>query len=182
MTITLQPFKANDTNEAVMRDIALPTLEDLGNERDTFYNECWESYLLGDILYELIRDPMSGVITQDVYRQSFPAIHELFTAPGTFEFYLSVFRSIWGENVDVEFVVPGPGQLTINLDVLDFELGLFAARKIVDSGYIRDLVVTEDGDNIVFQGSKGIKTQKQANALIYEISMHGVYTIINLTL
>lgn len=182
MTVTLQPFKENDALEAMIRDCALPTLQELGLQRDAFYEGAYTAYPLGEILYDLVRDPMSGVITREIFTTSFFAIHGLFTRPGTFEFYMQVFRTIFGENVDVEFTVPAPGKLLINTSVLDTESFNILARRVEDGAYVYYNLVTSDGDLIVGLGAKGIKTQGEVNALMFEISVAGVWTVCTLSL
>lgn len=179
---TLQPFKPNDEIEPRVRDCALNVLNTLGAERDTMYGEAWLAAPLGDVLYALGRDPMVGVITPDIYRVAFPAIHQLFTRPGTFEYYLTVFRAIFGDAVEIEFTVPGPGKLLINAHALDPETFYLLARKIVSNVYQYSRITTEAGDPIIAVGTKGIKTQQEMDALIFEISVAGVWTVCTLTL
>lgn len=179
MTTTMKPFRENDADEATATAIAMPTLTALGVDRTTMFNECFACYLLGDVLYDLGRDPMSDVITREVYRTSFPAIHDLFTRPGTFEFYLSVFRKIFPDDVDVEFTIPAPGKLEITISSLTLEEFGLLVRQIVDDVYVYSTLVTSDtNDPIVGHGTKGIKTQSEMEGLIVEISAYGVYTTV----
>lgn len=174
---TLQAFKENDPVEAQMKAVLLAALAPLSSDRDAMYADCYNSYPLGDVLYDLERDPLSDVITRDVYRASFPAIHELFTAPGTFEFYLSVFRKIFPEDVDLQFAIPGPGKLTITVNSLTLEEFGLLARQIVDDLYIYSNLVTSNlNELIIGHGAKGIKTQSEMDALTVEISAYGIFT------
>lgn len=161
--------------------VMIPTIQSLGVDHDTFFDEAFASYLLGDVLWNLDRDPLVGVVTKEVFRSSFPAIHELFTRPGTFEFYLSVFRKIFSADVDIEFEIPGPGQLVINVSAITYENFGILTREIVDDVYVYSNLVTSDlNEPIVGQGVVGIKTQAEMEGLISEISAYGVYTEINL--
>lgn len=181
--MTLQSFKANDVIEPRVAGCFLPVLEDLEDERDAMYADAYNAAPLGDVLFELGRDPLVGVITAEIYRDSFPAIHELFTRPATFEYYLTVFRAIFGENVNVTFTVPAPGKLLINADALDPETFRLLARKIVNNSYLYNLIVTSDtADHITAIGTQGIKTQNEMNALIFELSVAGIWTVCTLTL
>ena len=178
----MQAFKENDTTEARVAATYIPTvLQTLGADRDTMFANCFICYLLGDVLYNLDRDPLVGVITQDVYRSSFPAIHDLFTRPGTFEFYLALFRKIFADDTDIQFTIPGPGQLTITIEAETIEDFNILVRQIVDDAYVNSTLVTSDAqDPILGQGVKGIKTQSQIDGLIAEISMYGIVTVANL--
>lgn len=180
--MTLQAFKANDTIEPKVRDAALPTLEDLGAERDTFYEEAYEAFPLGDVLYDLARDPLAGVLARGTFRTSFFAIHELFTRPGTFEFYLEVFRAIWGEDADVTFSVPAPGKLLITIGEItlgDFEL---LARRIEGAVYVYDTLTDQAGETLIVRDFLGVKTEAEVDALVHEISPAGVWVQASLAL
>lgn len=177
----MQKFKENDATESVMTAILMPSLDDVGIAHDDFFADCFNNYFFGDVLYALDRDPMVGVITQEVYRTSFPAIHELFTAPGTFEFYLSVFRKIFSDSVDVEFTIPGPGQLAIDVNALTLDSFNLMTREIVGDVYVYSRLVTSDlNEPILGHGTKGIKTQSEIEGLLSEISAYGVFTTIEL--
>ncbi len=177
----MQLFKENDITEPLITGLAMPTLVELGLERDAFFLNAFTCYLLGEVLFDLERDPLASVITREVYRTSFPAIHELFTRPGTFEFYMDVFRKVFTEDVDVEFVIPGPGRLQINITALGFESFYILTRRIVDDAYVYERLVTSDAnDPIVGRGTRGIKTQEEIEGLMAEISAYGVFTEVTL--
>lgn len=176
-------FKINDPTELQVANLALPILEALGLDRDAFYEGAPTCLLLGDILFDLDRDPVASAITRDVYRTSFFAIHRLFTQPGTFEFYLEVFRAIFTQDTEILFEIPGPGKLLISINGLVYDTFELLARDIVDDVYVYSNVVTSDlNDRILLQGTRGIKTQTEIDNLIPEISCYGVYTVVDLTL
>ena len=171
----MQAFKETDEIEKKVRDILLPLLTVTSNEKTEMYNGAYTAYPLGDVLYDLMRSPLARNMSKESFRTSFFAIHELFTRPGTFEFYMDVFRAVFGDDVDVEFTVPAPGKLLINVEALDIVNDLFMARSIVDNQYVQDEVIDEVGDNIVFQGTQGLKTQREVEALIYELYPAGLW-------
>jgi len=181
MSTALQAFKPNDLIEPKVRDALIGFSDLRDSELDEFFEGAYECYVLGDVLY-LTGHPMSGVIQQDVFRMSFPSIHQLFTRPGTFEFYLEVFRAVWGEDVVVEFDVPDPGKLLINIDSLALILFDALAREIIDNAYVFHEIMTDAGDNLAFQGSQGIKTQEEAEALVNEFRPAGIWTETTLTI
>lgn len=180
--IELQRFKDNDETEAKVIAVAMPTLNALSEDHDDFYNGANTAYGLGEVLYDLDRDPMSGVITRDVFIKSFPAIHQLFTRPGTFEFYLSVFRSIWGNTVTIEFDVPSPGVLTINAVVLELDEFNLIAREIFNNLYEFNEIIDQQGDNIEVRDQIGIKTESEIDALMNELAPEGIFVVTTLTL
>jgi hypothetical protein len=178
----LQRFKDNDITEAKVIEVAMPTLELIGSNLDDFWQGAFTSYLLGEVLYDLDRDPMSGVISRTIFRQIFPEIHQIFTRPGTFEFYLTIFRAIWGEDVEIEFVVPDEGRLQINASNLPIEEFNLLLREIVSDEYVYSELVDHAGDFIMLQDKAGIKNQSELDALINEISPAGIFTETTLTL
>ncbi len=173
--IALQPFKENDVLEGKVTNAFLTPLVTRDTELDAFFNGAFTCFALGDVLFTLSRDPLAGVISQNVYRKSFFAIHNLFTRPGTFEFYMEVFKAVWGDDVVVEFTIPGPGKLLISVEAVNVTLDNFMARKIVSGAYVYEEVIDEDGDNIVFQGIQGLKTQAEADALLNELYPAGIW-------
>lgn len=179
--IALQRFKENDAMEGKFIAVAMPILELLGEDRNQFFTEAFNCFLLGDILYELDRDPMAGVITQEIFRESFPAIHQLFSRPGTFEFYLTVFRSIWGPEVVVQFTVPSPGVLHIEIQAVDIAEFTFLLREIVNDEYVYSDLIDESGNLILAQDKVGTKSQAEVDALINELSPYGIFITANLT-
>lgn len=179
--IALQRFKENDETESKVIAVAMPTLNALGGERDDFFNGATTAFGLGEVLYDLDRDPMSGVISRDVFVKSFPAIHQLFTRPGTFEFYLEVFRSIWGNSVEIEFDVPSPGVLTINAVVLELDQFNLAAREIFNDLYEFNEIIDHENDNIVIRDTIGIKTASEIDALMNELAPEGIFVVTTLT-
>jgi len=178
--IKLQRFKESDETEAKVIAVAMPILDDLGEARDEFYEGAYSAWPLGELLYDLKKDPLSGVITRDVFVRSFPAIHQLFTRPGTFEFYMTVFRQIWGDNVQIVFGIPSPGVLTINAKVLDVENFFLVARRIFGPDYVYDPIVDHEGDNILVRATVGIKTQTEISALMNELAPAGIFVITTL--
>jgi hypothetical protein len=180
--MTLQAFKENDLVERKVRDAFLPLLDQLGIDRDSFYEGAYESYVLGDVIYTLKSSPLAGPISQDIFRQSFFAIHDFFTFPGTFEFYLKVFRAVWGADVGVEFQIPAPGKLIINVQALTLQVDDLLARRIVNNAYVYDEILDHAGNNIGLQGRMGIKTQSEADALIKELYPAGLWVELNLEL
>lgn len=175
-----QLFKLNDELEQKVFDTFSFSTMLTGLEMTIFYQNANEAYPLGDALYILNRDPMAGVLLPETFRESFPEIHSQFTRPGVFEFYLNVLRKIWGETANIEFVIPAPGKLNINIEALTLELLTFTARKIENNTYIFEDIETQAGETLVFQGTQGIKDQREANALVREIAPQGIFTQINL--
>lgn len=172
--MALEAFKPNDPVEAKVLNAFLAACSIIALDLDEYYDGCDEAFPFGDVLFDT-GHPLAGVLTKEVFRTSYPAIHELFTRAGSFEFYLSVFRSVWGEDVEIEFTIPAPGKLEINIEALAATGDDALARSIVDDVYVYDELTTDAGDNLIFQGSTGIKTQRETDALVRELHPAGVW-------
>lgn len=171
-----QFFDPNSELEKRVFGLLAPKTDQLALDKKEFYEGAYECAVLGDVLYDLDIDPLSGKVSPEVFRMGFYAFHNLYTRPGTFEYYLDVFRAVFGDQVEIEFTIPRPGALYINVQSLDAVLDDFVARRIEDNEYFYDEVVTHDGDNIAFQVTRGIRSQSEIDALMHELSTYGIYT------
>lgn len=176
----MQAFKENDPKELKVRSSFDPALSLISSNRSEFYEGAYTSYGLGQILFNLKNDPMARLVDLETFLESYPAFHELFTRPGTFEFYLQLFRSIWGDQVEVEFIIPAPGHLKINISALTSRLDSFGAREVSGNAYQYHEVSDHEGDILMFQTSQGIKTQEEVNRMIVELHPQGIFLEINL--
>src|SRR5690606_36224033 len=112
-----QAFKENDTKEQKVFNAFFPILNLIDADKDSFHEQAYLTEELEELLYDLKRSTLSDTIERDTFIRAFSAIHNLFKRPGTFEFYLDVFRLIWGEDVEVEFTQE-PGKLLIDVTAL----------------------------------------------------------------
>lgn len=177
----MQYFKG-DADELKMIAVATPAMDTVSSDKDDFLAGCYEAAPLGDIIYEDARSPLANAIVQDIFRTSFKQIFDAFIESGTFESYLTVFQKIFGEEVVVEFTVPDPGKLQINIEADGVELSDALVREIQDNQYILDELIDDEDDNIAFQTLKGFTSQYELEQMLFELVPAGVYTEINLTL
>jgi hypothetical protein len=177
----IQAFKENDATELKVRNCFVDLLSRLSADRDDFYSGAYMAYPLGDVL-AATGSPVSESIDPEVFRQSFFSLYESFQRPGTFEFYLSLIRTIWGADVEVEFTVPSPGTLEIDITALSSVANLALARRIEDNEYVDDEILDHDGDNLIFQGTQGLQTQREADAIFLELAPIGIWTVVTLSI
>lgn len=181
--MSVQYFKGDD-NEKKFDASAQTILAALSNQLDEFFAGAYRCKPLGDLLWENNRAPLAKAIKQEVFRDAFAEIFDAFLVAGTFESYISVFKKIFGEAVEVTFTVPGPGILDIDIVADGFEASNFIARHIEGADYVYDNVVYLDGDgtdNIVFQTVKGFTAQYELEQMLKEMVPIGISTHITLS-
>jgi len=155
----MQFYKQTDPIERQFYDAGEPTCSDLGMQKDLFFEDAYSCFILGELLYDEGLAPLSNAIPRPIFSSSFSVLFDVFLEAGSFESYLVVFRKIFGDEVEVTFTVPAPGQLEIAIVATEVELSDFVARRIEAGAYVLEEVIDWDGDNIAFQSIKGFQSQ-----------------------
>lgn len=176
-----QYFKG-DATELKYYESTTEITQTLGVELTEFFDEAYACFILGELIWDNELSPLSTAIPRDIFRESFSAIFDSFLFTGSFESYMTVFRSIFGEDVEVTFTVPAPGKLNIDIVALNVVLYDFVARYINDDEYILDEIIDDEGDNIAFQSIKGFESQYELERMLFEMVPVGIFTEITLTL
>lgn len=177
----MQYFKGDDT-EVKFYESGKPILDLLSSAKDEFFDQAYACFALGELLYDLNLSPLANAIERNIFRESFSVIFEAFTLAGSFESYLTVFRNIFGDDVVVEFTVPAPGKLEINIEAQGVQLYDIMVRRIVGGAYVLDELVDEVNDNIVARLPKGFQTEYEVMQMLYEMVPDGVFTTVSLTI
>lgn len=178
----MQKFKETDLLETRMTNVALPIFELLSLEKDAFYEDAFNAFPLGEVLFDTARAPLTNAISREIFRVTFQEIFESFIAGGTFETYLTVFRKIFGDDVEVEFTIPEPGKLIIDIEAQEVILSDFISRTIENNAFVYDEIVDEEDDNIAFQTIQGFESQYELEKMLFEMVAAGIYTEISLTI
>lgn len=177
----MQYFKG-DANELKMYGTISPMFE----AQILALNEYWENVYscqpLGEFLYDSNRVPLVNAIRREIFITSFKEIFESWEFTGTFESYILVFNKIFGVDVVVDFTVPGPGLLEIDITTSGFQLFEAIWREIVDNAYVTDHIVDENGDNILFSTVQGFETQQEAEVMLFTMVPNGIFTTVTLTI
>lgn len=176
----MQYFKGDDF-EVKMTEVGIPISDVISAAKDDFFDDAFGCFVLGELLYDTNRAPLANAIPRNIFRETFESVFDSFVEAGTFESYLSVFRKVFGDDVEVTFTVPAPGKLQIEIVAAGFELSNFVANRIVDNEYVFDNVVDDDGNQIVFETVKGFQTQYELEQMLFEMVPDGIYTEITLT-
>jgi hypothetical protein len=177
----MQFFKGDET-EIKFYESGRELLQNLSNEKTSFFNQAYFCYLLGDVIVEDIRSPLARAVPQEIFRAVFPGIFEAFVLGGTAEAYIEVFKFIFGPDADVEFTVPGPGELEIDIEVSGVDIFDLIARNIVNSEIFFDDLVDHEGDTIAAQIFKRFVTQYELEQVLFELVPAGIFTDIDLTI
>lgn len=175
----MQNFKG-DALELKMIASGQGAMTAVGLTLDDFYEDAYQSQPLGDVIVEGNFSPLAQAIPQEIFRQTFDELFRSFQSAGTFEGYISVFKKVFGEDVIIEFTVPEPGHLQIEITSDNFEVSNFVARRIVADAYVYDNVLTQDDEQIIFQTIKGFQSQYELEQMLFEMVPGGVYTEITL--
>jgi len=181
----MQKFKGDDF-ENKMIACAQPIFDMLSGTKDDFYNGAYDCAVLGDLLHDGTRSPLSNAIKLEVFRTFFNTLYTNFTECGSFESYLAVFRKIFGDDVAVVFTVPAPGKLDIDITASDLIEDAFIGRTVGTDGWTYYSVLWWDathdpGGDILFQTIKGFKTQQEVEGMLHEMIPAGIFPTITLT-
>lgn len=179
-----QKFSNNDELEPRVYGVIEGKIDEASDSLDDFFENCFDSYGLADVIFDLKIAPFTNAVTKDVYRESFNVFNSDIVFAGSFEFYLTFFRAIFGLNVDVVFTIPNEGHLQIDVESLDYTEENLTLREVVNNQYVFNdcLIANEDEseEELLIADIKGIKTQNEIDTLIKEISSNGIFTEVTL--
>lgn len=141
--------------------------------------DCDEFLLM---LYDSGRMPFSNRVPREAFvnfiRQAIPD----FPATGTFEVYIFMIRALFGSTATIQFTVPGPGKLDIEVNAPGSSLVFdWVVKEIVGGATILSQLVTHDDEEFQLNGISGIETEAQLKVLIAELMPAGIYTTLALT-
>jgi len=177
----MQYFKG-DSTEIKYDESAKTLLDIISVDLNTFFDESFDCFVLGDVIWDSDRSPLANAINKSIFRESFPAIFEVFLEAGSFEGYLSVFRNIFGDGVDVSFTVPAAGKLEIDITSDQVVLSDLVAREVVNNAYVFSEIIDHEDDNIAVQSIKGMESEAEVEQMLFELVPDGIYTEITLTI
>lgn len=176
----VQYFKGDET-ELKFDNAGSAVIEPLTSEKVEFFEGAYECFVLGELLWDNNLSPLARAIPRVIFREAFASIFESFRVAGTFESYLTVFRQIFGDDVEVTFTVPAAGKLQIAIVASGIELFDALTRYIENNEYVLDELIDDEGDNIAFQAIKGFETQAELERMLFEMVPDGIWTQISLT-
>lgn len=177
----MQYFKGDDI-EKKFEACGIDILDSLSASKDAFLAGAYSCGPMGDLLWETFRSPLANAITRDIFRTFFNTLFTEFISSGTFESYITVFKKIFDDSVNVQFTVPGPGLLTIAITADSPVESDFVAREVEGSTFVYYSMLTQAGENIEFQTIKGFQSQYELEQMLFELVPAGISTTITLSL
>lgn len=178
----VQFFKPNDEDERKAFN-AVESLSDiLSGFKDDFFEGAYGATALGEILFDGAYMPLTNAIRREIFIDAFKELFEAWSFSGTHQTYVEVFKKIFGEDVELDFTVPDPGKLVIDITATGFQLFDFLVKEIVDNEYVDSTIVDHEGDTIIFSSPKGFETQQETQTMVFTMVPNGIFTTVSLTL
>ncbi|MGN0024132.1 MAG: hypothetical protein ACI351_01725 [Candidatus Avelusimicrobium sp.] len=108
-------YFTGDKSEKKIVSCAGSLFQILEGEVRAFFQNAYNAEGLGRVLYDAGLAPLSNILPRDTFAGTMNALFEKFRTAGTFESYISVFKTIFGADTGVVFEVLGKAQLRINI-------------------------------------------------------------------
>lgn len=175
-------FYKGDETELKYYNAAAGLMDALSLSRTDFILNAYACFALGDLIWDSNRSPLARAIPRNIFREAFPLIFETFLEAGSLEGYITIFKNIFGDTVEVTFTIPAPGRLQIDIVAAGVVNNDFVSRYIIGNSYSLDEVIDQEGDNIVFQSIKGMESEYEVNQMLFELVPGGIFTEISLTI
>jgi hypothetical protein len=169
-----QYFKGDET-EIKMHDAAAPAFDLCDAALEAFYSGAYTAndFLLS--LYDQGRMPFSARVPRAAFVDFYKQALVNFPVTGTFEAYIFIIRSIFGETTEIQFEVPAAGKLNILVDAAaSTEFG-WQVKEYSGGEYVYSDMVTLDDQELQFRGISGIENEAQLNALLSELIPAGIF-------
>jgi hypothetical protein len=178
----MQYFK-NDEIEKKIVNVGQKIFSAIQNDCLLFFNNAYDSWKLGEVLYDEKTTDFHISIKRDIFKKSFNQIFEKWRVVGNFESYITVFKKIFGDNSEITFERISPAHLKINIQTTNNNVSEFLVRKIEDEVVEDNLLITSDtADTIMFQDVLGIENFEEVQAILNSLNPAGIYLEVNFTI
>lgn len=178
----MQRFKENDAKETKIIAGGAEAFDVTELALDDFFENAFDCEVLGDVIWALKASPLANAIDLPIFRRSFNEIFQTFGFAGTAESYIDIFKKIFGESTDVQFTVPAPGHLQIEISAPGLELFGWNGRSIENNEYVENEIIDADGDILAFQTILGFTTEFELELMLRELVPAGMFAEIELNL
>lgn len=169
----MENFKGDET-ELKIQSVADPLLNIVKLGLDDFYANGFRSTPFITMLRDENRIPFSLKIKETFFTAFFLEALENFRFVGSFESYLLILTAAFGAETVINFEVPSPGHLILNVNFNQqiFEL---IGREFVDGAYVFYNVASTDSEDITCEGLTGVDTIEELELLFSEITPEGIF-------
>lgn len=172
-----QKFKGDEI-ELRYEESARPAMEQVGISLDQFWASAFDSAPFILNLYDDKRIPFAERVKRDAFVAFYQQVLLRFPFVGSFDSYLFILSAIFGSIQDIQFDIPSPGILFVDINSassLDFD---FIGRDV--DGNIFE--ITDHSSNVLsFRGIAGIETSAELELLFSEIMPAGISPHISLS-
>ncbi len=175
-----QNFKG-DATELKMEAAVSPALSLASASLSEFYEQgsSCDAFLL--MLYDEGRATYSNRINRETFVAFIKQAIERFAFVGNFESYIFILKEIFGDDAEIEFVVPDPGKLEITITAQANVISTALVREFLEEGGFEFFdLIDHEGDEIIFIGIAGIDSEYQLGLLFAEIMPAGIIPTIEL--
>lgn len=175
-----QTFKG-DILEQKFIDAGTAAFDSCSISLDEYFEDGYQSADFLLMLYDAGRMPFSDRVPRESFVSFIKQAIPNFPVTGTFEAYLFIIRSIFGDASLIQFDVPAPGKLEM---VVNAEAALafdWQARQIEDGSYVYYDMQTNDFELLQFRGISGIDSEAELKQLLAELIPAGISPDITLT-
>lgn len=174
-----QKFKG-DSTELKMEAAAEAAFDVVSVGLDAFNEEGYNASPFLLMLYDEGRMPFADRVPRDSFVAFIKEALTRFPFTGTFESYIFIIESIFGEGSGVLFDVPAAGKLEILVNAASSIESDFTTSTVVSGSIQTDTVVDDLGNVLVFAGLSGIDSEFELKTLLSEIIPAGIYPDVTL--
>lgn len=169
----IQNFKG-DSTELKMQAVADPLLNVTDAALNDFYSGGFDASPFLLAMYDDGRMPFSERITRETFVDFVRQALANFPFTGTFEIYLLILKSIFGENAEIRFEIPAAGKLSIDVEAVANSEFTFLGREFISGHFEFFDMIDDEGDTLILRGVVGIDTEYELNLLFSEIMPAGI--------
>lgn len=174
-----QKFKG-DALELKMEEVGIPAMDLCGQALDDYNAGGYDSAPFLLMLYDEGKMPFSDRVPRDSFVAFFREALTRFPFTGTFESYIFIMQSIFGDGSTVLFDVPAPGKIQMLVNAASSLEFNFVAKEFIDGIVQENNVVDSDGNQFTFRGIFGIDSEFELQMLLAELIPAGIFPDITL--
>lgn len=147
----------------------------MGESLQNLYEQAYNTYKLGEIIYDNKLAYIVEVIPRDIFIRNFNQIFDMWSLGGNYESYIYIFKQIFGPDTDISFERLRPGALKINI-----ETDRNSVFAWIDNFAKRRRIKTREGKQILLRQGLGINDFYQVEGVLNSLKPAGIFLQVNL--